>query len=670
MSKNLLIVESPAKVKTISKFLGKDFDVLATYGHVIDLPKSTLGIDVEKDFDIKYITVRGKGDVLAKLKSKAKVSDNIYLATDPDREGETISWHIKNALKLKDSSKNYSRITFNEISKNAVLNAIKNPRDIDINLVNSQQARRAIDRIVGYKISPLLWEKIKGKLSAGRVQSVALKLICDREKEINEFIPIEYWTLEVLLKYDNKDITAQFYGDVNNKISLENEKQVDEIINKIKKDDFFVKDIKKSKREKKAPLPFTTSTLQQEAGKSLNFPIAKTMRIAQSLYEGIELKGRGTTSLITYLRTDSTRISDEAKAIAKDYIRDNYGSNYVLENENLKVDKNNNKIQDAHEAIRPTYINILPSDIKESLSRDEYRLYNLIWKRFIASRMSNAVYDTAKVTIEANGYIFTANASKISFDGFMSVYTDADDKTASQNVLPDFNIGDKIEFKKFNKEQHFTQPPAHFTESSLVKVLEENGIGRPSTYAPTVNTLLHRRYVTKEKKNLFVTELGIAVNDIMNKAFPNIVDEKFTANMEKELDEVANGQMGWKEVLREFYPEFEEEVNKAYDKLEKVKIKEEVSEEKCDNCGANLVVKYGPFGKFLACPNFPECRFTKPYIERTGFICPTCGKNEIIKLRTKKGRIFYACEDKDCEFKAWQIPKDAKEVSIDKEKAI
>lgn len=670
MSKNLLIVESPAKVKTISKFLGKDFDVLATYGHVIDLPKSTLGIDVEKDFDIKYITVRGKGDVLAKLKSKAKVSDNIYLATDPDREGETISWHIKNALKLKDSNKDYSRITFNEISKNAVLNAIKNPRDIDINLVNSQQARRAIDRIVGYKISPLLWEKIKGKLSAGRVQSVALKLICDREKEINEFVPIEYWTLEVLLKYDNKDITAQFYGDVNNKISLENEKQVDEIINKIKKDDFFVKDIKKSKREKKAPLPFTTSTLQQEAGKSLNFPIAKTMRIAQSLYEGIELKGRGTTSLITYLRTDSTRISDEAKAIAKDYIRDNYGSNYVLENENLKVDKNNNKIQDAHEAIRPTYINILPSDIKESLSRDEYRLYNLIWKRFIASRMSNAIYDTAKVTIEANGYIFTANASKISFDGFMSVYTDDDDKAASQNVLPDFNIGDKIEFRKFNKEQHFTQPPAHFTESSLVKVLEENGIGRPSTYAPTVNTLLHRRYVTKEKKNLFVTELGIAVNDIMNKAFPNIVDEKFTANMEKELDEVANGQMGWKEVLREFYPEFEEEVNKAYEKLEKVKIKEEVSEEKCDNCGANLIVKYGPFGKFLACPNFPECRFTKPYIERTGFICPTCNKNEIIKLRTKKGRIFYACEDKDCEFKAWQIPKDAKEVSIDKEKAI
>ena len=666
MSKNLLIVESPAKVKTISKFLGKEYDVIASYGHVIDLPKSTLGIDIDNDFQVKYITIRGKGDILKKLKSKSKSSDNIYLATDPDREGETISWHIKNAIEnIINKNTTIKRVTFNEITKTAVSNAIDNPRNIDINLVNSQQARRVIDRIVGYKISPLLWEKIKRGLSAGRVQSVALKLICKREKEISEFVPVEYWTLDVLLKYKNKEFVANFYGDSNKKIQLNNESDVNKILEDIGNSDFVVKDIKKSKREKKAPLPFTTSTMQQEAGKSLNFAVSKTMRVAQKLYEGLDIKGRGTTSLITYLRTDSTRVSNEAIIAAKNFISEKYGNRYV--SDVIISKESDNKVQDAHEAIRPTYIEILPEDIKESVSKDEYRLYNLIWKRFIASRMTNAIYDTGKVIISANNYIFNMNASKINFDGFLSVYMTEDDKNEKQNVLPDFEIGDKLTFRDFLKNQHFTQPPAHFTESSLVKVLEEDGIGRPSTYAPTINTLLNRRYVTKEKKNLFVTELGNAVNDMVKKSFSDIVDEKFTANMEKDLDEIEKGKMEWKEVLYKFYPNFEKEVEKAYNELEKVQIKEEVSDEKCDNCGANLIVKYGPYGKFLACPNFPDCRFTKPYIERTGFLCPKCEKHELIKLRSKKGRIFYGCEDKDCDFVCWQIPKDAKNVNVDKE---
>lgn len=662
MAKNLLIVESPAKVKTISKFLGKDYDVIASYGHVIDLPKSTLGIDIQNNFEPKYITIRGKGDILSKLKSKAKSSENIYLATDPDREGETISWHIRNAILAKDKNKkNIYRITFNEITNNAVQNAIKNPRDIDMNLVDSQQARRSIDRIVGYSISPILWEKIKRGLSAGRVQSVALKLICDREKEILAFVPEEYWTLDANLKYGDLKLKASFYGKQNEKIDLPNENVVDEIINTIGKNDFVVSDIKKSKREKKAPNPFTTSTMQQEAGKILNFPTAKTMRIAQQLYEGVDIKGRGTTSLITYLRTDSTRVAVEAMLAAKDFISLNYGNSYVSSSVATSK-KDDNKVQDAHEAIRPAYIDLTPDLVKESLSRDQFRLYQLIWKRFIASRMSNAMYDTGKLVFDANGYIFNMNASKLVFDGFMKVYMSEEDKLEKQNVLPDINIGDKVSLVYFDKLQHFTQPPAHFTESSLVKVLEEDGIGRPSTYAPTISTLLNRRYITREKKNLFITELGNAVNDMMNKSFKDIVDENFTANMEKQLDNVEQGKIGWKEVLQEFYPEFKEEVDVAREQLEKVHIADEVSDEKCDNCGTNLVVKYGPYGKFLACPNFPDCRFTKPYIERTGYLCPKCEKHEIVKLRTKKGRIFYACEDKDCDYMAWQIEKDLKKV--------
>lgn len=663
MAKNLLIVESPAKVKTISKFLGKDYEVIASFGHIIDLPKSTLGIDIDNNFEPKYITIRGKGEILKKLKSKVKSSQNIFLATDPDREGETISWHIKNAItnNKQNNDKYITRITFNEITNNAVQNAIKSPREIDMNLVNSQQARRCIDRIVGYGISPILWEKIKRGLSAGRVQSVALKLICEREKEIAAFVKEEYWTLDANLKHNKSTFKAQFYGKLKNKIDLPNEAFVDKIIEEIGKNDFTVVDIKKSKREKKSPNPFITSTLQQEAGKLLNFPTAKTMRIAQKLYEGIDIAGKGTTSLITYLRTDSIRISDEAKKAAKEYIINSFGDKYLINDDNVKV-KDNNKVQDAHEAIRPTYIDLTPDSIKDSLTRDEFRLYQLIWKRFIASRMSNAIYDTGKIVFDANGYIFNMNATKLFFDGFMKVYMSEEDKLEKQNVLPNININDKVQLVFFDKLQHFTQPPAHFTESSLVKVLEEDGIGRPSTYAPTISTLLNRRYITREKKNLFITELGNAVNDMISKSFVNIVDEKFTSNMEKELDEVEKGNIDWKEVLKSFYKDFKPEVDIAKDTLEKVVIADEVSDEKCDNCGANLVVKYGPFGKFLACPNFPDCRFTKPYIERTGFLCPKCGKSELVKLRSKKGRIFYSCEDKDCDYMAWQLDKDLKSI--------
>ncbi len=657
MAKNLVIVESPAKVKTISKFLGSDYIIEASMGHLIDLPKSTMGIDIANDFEIRYITIRGKGQILNKLKSKAKSAEVIYLATDPDREGETISWQLKNAFNLPDDKKVY-RISFNEITKDAVTSAIKKPRNIDMNLVNSQQARRAMDRIVGYTISPILWEKVKSKLSAGRVQSVALKLIAEREKEILDFIPKEYWTLAALLKTKNSSkLEVQFYGKDGSKIELNSESDVNRIIDEIGKNDFVVSDVKKSKREKKAPLPFTTSTLQQTAGRTLNFSVSKTMSIAQKLYEGVDIPGRGTTALITYLRTDSTRIADEAIVACKKYIEDNYGSSYAADVA-PRTKESSGKIQDAHEAIRPTYIDLAPADVKDTLSRDEYRLYSLIWRRFVACRMSSAIYDTEKVTFDANSYIFNANSSKVAFKGFLTIYDDGDEEDKDTSKLPDFNVGDKLKLDRYDKVQHFTQAPPHFTESSLVKLLEENGIGRPSTYAPTINTLLKRRYVTKEKKNIFITELGLAVNNIMVRAFSDIVDEKFTVNMETKLDEVESGDIEWKQVLRDFYPRLKAELDDAEKNLDKVSIKEEVTEEKCERCGANLVVKYGPYGKFLACPNFPECRFTRTYFEHTGFKCPKCKEHEIYKLRTKKGRIFYGCSDENCDYMAWQLPKD------------
>ena len=611
MAKYLVIVESPAKVKTIKKFLGKNYEVVASNGHVRDLPKSQMGIDVEHDYEPKYITIRGKGDILAKLRKEVKKADKVYLATDPDREGEAISWHLSQALKL--DGKNVRRISFNEITQNAVKASLKQPRDIDMNLVNAQQTRRILDRIVGYKISPLLWAKVKRGLSAGRVQSVALRIICDREDEINAFIPEEYWTLDAKLKADGekKPLTAKFHGDENGKLAITCREEADRIMDEIRGERFEVLEVKKGERVKKAPLPFTTSTLQQEASKTLNFPISKTMRIAQQLYEGVDVKGQGTVGLITYLRTDSVRISDEADADARAYIAQNYGEEFVATQ--TVTQKGGAKIQDAHEAIRPSDIARTPAVVKESLSRDQFRLYQLIWKRFAASRMASAVYETTNVKIGAGKYRFGVAASKVSFEGFMSVYTSEDDEKDTNNVLlKGIDEDTKLTLDTFDEKQHFTQPPAHYTEASLVKTLEELGIGRPSTYSPTITTLLGRRYIVKEAKNLYVTELGEVVNQIMKESFPSIVDEHFTANMESLLDSIGEGAVNWKTVVRNFYPDLEAAVEVAEKELQKVKIEDEVTDVVCDQCGRNMVVKYGPHGKFLACPGFPECRNTKP----------------------------------------------------------
>ncbi|MGN0378056.1 MAG: type I DNA topoisomerase [Butyrivibrio sp.] len=655
MAKYLVIVESPAKVKTIRKFLGSNYEVAASNGHVRDLPKSTLGIDVDGDFEPKYITIRGKGDVLANLRKLVKKSDKVYLATDPDREGEAISWHLAAALNIAD--KDINRISFNEITKNAVKESIKNPRKINMNLVDSQQARRILDRMVGYKISPLLWAKVKRGLSAGRVQSVALRIICDREEEISAFIPEEYWTIEAELsvKGEKKPVTAKFTGTDKAKMELHSEEEVQKILSDLKKAEFKVVDVKNGERVRKAPLPFTTSTLQQEASKALNFSTQKTMRIAQQLYEGVDIKGMGTIGLITYLRTDSTRISDEADAAARSFIRENYGDKYFCEPESSK--KKGQKIQDAHEAIRPTNINVLPSDIKDSLSRDQLRLYQLIWRRFAASRMAGAVYETTNVKIGAGEYRFGMSASKLKFDGYMLVYKSEDDQTAEGVMLHSINEKSELTLKQYDSKQHFTQAPAHYTEASLVKTMEELGIGRPSTYAPTIGTIIARHYVTKEQKNLYVTELGEAVNRIMKNSFPAIVDVNFTANMESLLDSVEEGTVNWKTVVSNFYPDLAEAVSVAEKELENVKIADEVTDVICENCGRNMVIKYGPHGKFLACPGFPECRNTKPYLEKAGVKCPQCG-GEIIILKTKKGRRYFGCENRECDFMSWNKPSD------------
>lgn len=655
MAKYLVIVESPAKVKTIKKFLGKNYEVVASNGHVRDLPKSQMGIDVEHDYEPKYITIRGKGDILAKLRKEVKKADKVYLATDPDREGEAISWHLSQALKL--DGKNVRRISFNEITQNAVKASLKQPRDIDMNLVNAQQTRRILDRIVGYKISPLLWAKVKRGLSAGRVQSVALRIICDREDEINAFIPEEYWTLDAKLKADGerKPLTAKFHGDENGKLAITCREEADRIMDEIRGERFEVLEVKKGERVKKAPLPFTTSTLQQEASKTLNFPISKTMRIAQQLYEGVDVKGQGTVGLITYLRTDSVRISDEADADARAYIAQNYGEEFVATQ--TVTQKGGAKIQDAHEAIRPSDIARTPAVVKESLSRDQFRLYQLIWKRFAASRMASAVYETTNVKIGAGKYRFGVAASKVSFEGFMSVYTSEDDEKDTNNVLlKGIDEDTKLTLDTFDEKQHFTQPPAHYTEASLVKTLEELGIGRPSTYSPTITTLLGRRYIVKEAKNLYVTELGEVVNQIMKESFPSIVDEHFTANMESLLDSIGEGAVNWKTVVRNFYPDLEAAVEVAEKELQKVKIEDEVTDVVCDQCGRNMVVKYGPHGKFLACPGFPECRNTKPYLEKFGVPCPKCGKDVVLR-KTKKGRKYFGCENNpECDFMSWSRP--------------
>ena len=656
MHKYLVIVESPAKVKTISKFLGANYKVMASQGHVRDLPKSQMGVDVEHDYEPKYITIRGKGDILAALRKEAKKADKVYLATDPDREGEAISWHLAAALKLED--KDIYRITFNEITKNAVKASLKEARKIDMNL--AQQARRVLDRVVGYGISPLLWAKIKRGLSAGRVQSVALRMICDRENEIDAFIPEEYWTMEASLniKGEKKPLVAKFYGDRNGKIDIKNAAQMQKILDEVKNSGFSIESVKKSEKIKKSPLPFTTSTLQQEAAKTLNMSTKRTMNIAQQLYEGVDIKGRGTVGLITYLRTDSTRVADEAKVASKDYISENYGEKYLPQSSNAK--KDDKKIQDAHEAIRPTDLSLSPALVKESLQRDQFRLYQLIWKRFVASQMAPAQYETTSVRIGAGEYIFTVSASKIVFDGFMSVYKTDDDNEETNALAKGLDENSVLTLDDVNGTQHFTQPPAHFTEASLVKALEEQGIGRPSTYAPTISTIIARHYVIKENKNLYISELGNAVNNIMMTAFPTIVDVKFTANMESLLDGVAEGTVEWKEIIRNFYPDLKVAIDEAEKELEHVKIEDEVTDVICDKCGRNMVIKYGPHGKFLGCPGFPECHNTKPYLEKIGVACPKCGKDVILK-KTKKGRMFYGCEGyPECDFVSWQKPSDKK----------
>lgn len=662
MAKYLVIVESPAKVKTIKKFLGKNYEVTASNGHVRDLPKSRMGIDFEHDFEPKYITIRGKGEILAKLRKEVKKADKIYLATDPDREGEAISWHLSKALKLEEQEdKKVYRISFNEITKNAVKTSLKEPRQIDMNLVNAQQARRVLDRMVGYTISPVLWEKVKRGLSAGRVQSAALRIIADRENEISAFIPEEYWTIDAKFQVTGarKKLEAKFYGTKESRMKIENSAQADQIMSEIKDETCQVYEVKKSERVKKAPNPFTTSTLQQEASKTLNFSTQKTMRIAQQLYEGIDVKGAGVIGLITYLRTDSVRISEEAQAQAREYISEKYGSQYTANS--TVTGQKSGRIQDAHEAIRPTNIALTPVEVKESLTRDQFRLYQLIWKRFAASRMSAAKYETASVKIEAGQYCFTVSASRIVFDGFMSVYMSEEDEKGEDNAfLKSIDENTKLKLADITSTQHFTQPPAHYTEASLVKTMEELGIGRPSTYSPTITTLLARHYILKENKNLYMTELGEAVNTIMKEAFTTIVDEKFTANMEMLLDDVEEGNVNWKVLVSNFYPDLEEAVKHAEKNLEKVQIAEEVSEVICEECGRNMVVKYGPHGKFLACPGFPDCRNTKPYLEKIGVACPKCGK-EVVVRKTKKGRRFYGCENgPECDFMSWQKPSEKK----------
>lgn len=654
MAKYLVIVESPAKVKTIKKFLGKNYEVAASNGHVRDLPKSQMGIDFENDFEPKYITIRGKGDVLANLRKEVKKAEKVYLATDPDREGEAISWHLCHALKLED--KEIQRITFNEITKNAVKASLKNPRKINMGLVDAQQARRVLDRMVGYQISPLLWAKVKRGLSAGRVQSVALRIVCDREKEIDAFIPEEYWTLDAHLSVEGekKPLVARFHGDENGKIAISSQEEMDKILQGIDGADYKIDSVKKGERTKKAPLPFTTSTLQQEASKHLNFATQKTMRLAQQLYEGIDIKGSGTIGLITYLRTDSVRISEEAAKMADAFVEETYGKEYVAQGAVAK--KSNSKIQDAHEAIRPTDVTLTPSKVKASLSRDLFRLYQLIWNRFVASRMSNAVYETTSVKIKAEDYVFSVAASKMQFPGFMSVYSLEDEKEETVVLAGTLSESSNLSCQKLEHKQHFTQPPAHYTEASLVKALEELGVGRPSTYAPTITTLLGRHYLLKEGKNLHVTELGEAVNSIMEDAFPVIVDDKFTANMESLLDSVEEGTIDWKMIVRNFYPDLKEAVDKAEKELEKFKIQDEVTDTICEVCGRNMVIKYGPHGRFLACPGFPECRHTMPHYEKTGVACPTCGKDIVLK-KTKKGRKYFGCIDNPtCDFMSWQKP--------------
>ncbi|NMA33728.1 MAG: type I DNA topoisomerase [Clostridiaceae bacterium] len=661
MANNLVIVESPAKANTISKFLGKDYKIVASVGHVRDLPKSQMGVDIENDFEPRYITIRGKGDIISKLRKEAKNSKKILLATDPDREGEAISWHLAQLLDVDENAE--CRITFNEITKNAVRNAIKQPRKINMDLVDAQQARRVLDRIVGYKISPLLWRKVRKGLSAGRVQSVAARLVCDREEEIEKFIPDEYWTVTALLhkKKSTRTFEAKFYGRMDQKIELKNEEQVREILKQLEGKDYIVHRVKYGEKKKTAPAPFTTSTLQQEASRKLGFPTKKTMMIAQQLYEGLEVKGHGSVGLVTYIRTDSTRISAEAQQTAKEYINSNYGDKY-LPNE-PRVYKNRSASQDAHEAIRPTNVDLTPASIKGSLTSDQYRLYNLIWSRFIASQMASAVYDTIAADILAGDLLFKANGSKLKFDGYLAVYTEGrdedskeDDARENEVSIPDLEQDEILMLKKIEDKQRFTQPPQRYTEATLVKALEEKGIGRPSTYAPIITTILARGYAVKEKKFLVPTELGRIVNELMKSNFREIVDVQFTAQMEQKLDDVEEGTKKWVEVMKEFYEPFAKTLKEAESRIENIEIPDEVTDVICEKCGRNMVIKMGRYGKFLACPGFPECRNAKPILEEAGVNCPLCGGRVLIK-KTKTKKSYLGCENyPECNFMSWDMP--------------
>ncbi|GKX66295.1 type I DNA topoisomerase [Inconstantimicrobium mannanitabidum] len=652
MGQKLVIVESPAKAKTIGKYLGKNFVVEASMGHVRDLPKSQLGVDVENNFNPKYITIRGKGDLLDKLKKLAKKCDKVYLATDPDREGEAISWHLANVLKIDGSEK--CRIEFNEVTKNAIKNSIKSPREIDKNLVDAQQARRVLDRLVGYQISPLLWRNVKWGLSAGRVQSAALKLICDREEEISKFEPKEFWTIDCSFSKDKNIINSKLVSYKSKKIELNNEAEATKVISDLKSNDFIVDKMKKGEKQKNPLPPFTTSTLQQDASRKLNFTTKKTMSLAQQLYEGVEVKGHGTIGLITYMRTDSVRISAEASENAKNYIKDNFGDKYALETPRAFKGKKN--IQDAHEAIRPTYIDITPEVAQESLTKDQYKLYTLIWKRFIACQMTACVLNTNSIEIKNGDYKFRASGATIKFDGFMKVYEYIGEDDEESGLLPELKESEVLNVHKLDSKQHFTQPPARYTEASFVKLLEEKGIGRPSTYVPTISTLLDRKYVQREKKNLEATELGVIVNDIVSKFFKQIVDIDFTASMESKLDAVEEGTEAWTKIVEDFFTPLSEAIEIAEKEISKVVIEDKVSDVPCDKCGRMMVIKHGRFGDFLACPGYPECQNTKAIVEEVEAPCPKCG-GKVVAKRSKKGRKFFGCSNyPNCDFVSWYEP--------------
>lgn len=656
MGQNLVIVESPAKAKTIGKYLGKNYVVEASMGHLRDLPKSKLGVDVENDFTPNYITIRGKGDLLDKLRKLAKKSDKIYLATDPDREGEAISWHLAHILKIPSNEK--CRIEFNEITKEAVKGSIKKSREINVNLVDAQQARRIVDRLVGYQISPILWKNIKWGLSAGRVQSAALKLICDRENEINAFIPKEYWTVDCKLLKDKKKFPVNIVKYKNKKIEINNEEEAKKIIADLDSNDYVVKDVKKGKKLRNPLPPFTTSTLQQDANKKLNFMTKKTMMIAQQLYEGVEIKGKGTLGLITYMRTDSVRISSEAQGKALDFIKNTYGEQYAPGNPRVYKGKKN--IQDAHEAIRPSYIEITPEIAKANLTNDGYKLYSLIWKRFVASQMESCVLDTNSIAIENGDYKLKASGSTIKFDGFMKLYEYNNEDDNEDIILPELAVDEVLKKGSLDPKQHFTQPPSRFTEASFVKLLEEKGIGRPSTYVPTISNITSKKYVLREKKNLVPTELGFIVNNIMSDYFKEIVDADFTAEMEHKLDSVEEGKEGWKKIVGDFFVPLKESIDKAESEISKIVIPEKVSDVPCDKCGEMMVIKHGRFGDFLACPNYPDCQNTKPIVHEVDAPCPKCGGKVLLK-RSKKGNKFYGCGNyPECDFVSWHEPSKEK----------